>query len=205
MKKLFVLMMTLIMSFALVACGSASSGGSSDKQETKAASSAPAPAANGKKALVAYFSATGTTKAVATNLAAAIGADLYEIKPAQAYTSADLDWHDKNSRTTIEMKDESSRPAIEGKLASLSQYDVIYVGYPIWWAEAPHIIRTFLESYDLNGKTIVPFATSASSGFGKSGDNLAKFAKGAKVVQGERFRAGTSKEDMGKWAKGLNL
>ena len=123
------------------------------------------------KKLVAYFSCSGVTKSVAQTLADAIGADLYEITPAQPYTSADLNWMDKSSRSTLEMNDPDSRPAIAGKMENMADYDTVFVGFPIWWYVAPTIINTFLESYDFSGKTIVPFCTSGGSGAGKT-DNI---------------------------------
>lgn len=125
-----------------------------------------------KKTLVAYFSATGTTKSVAENLAKATSADLFEIVPEQLYTSADLDWTNKQSRSTIEMNDKQSRPAIKNKVQGWESYDVIYIGFPIWWYTAPTIINTFLEQYDLTGKTIIPFATSGGSSIGKATKDL---------------------------------
>ena len=116
------------------------------------------------KTLVAYFSATGTTEAVAKELAEVAGATLYEIKPEMKYTAADLDWRDKNSRSTIEMKDKSSRPAIVKDLADADNYDVIYIGFPVWWYTAPTIINTFIETYGFEGKTVIFFATSGGSG-----------------------------------------
>ncbi len=116
-----------------------------------------------KKALVAYFSATGTTESVAKQIAEAAKADIYEIKPTVKYSSADLDWHDKNSRSSVEMNDKKSRPEMDGNVSNISQYDTIYIGFPIWWYVAPHIINTFIESNDLSGKTIIPFATSGGS------------------------------------------
>ena len=120
------------------------------------------------KKLVAYFSATGTTRKTAAALAEAIGADIFEIVPKIPYTKADLDWTDSSSRSTVEMKDSSSRPSIAVKCGNISDYDVIFVGFPIWWYVAPTIINAFLESYDLAGKTIVPFATSGGSGMGRT-------------------------------------
>ena len=120
------------------------------------------------KVLVAYFSASGVTKGVAERVAAAAGADLYEIRPAVPYTEADLDWKDKNSRSSVEMADPNSRPAIEGSLPDLSGYNTLFLGFPIWWYVAPTIISTFLEGCDLSGKTIIPFATSGSSGMGRT-------------------------------------
>ena len=120
-----------------------------------------------KKILVAYFSASGVTAKAAWKLSEAIGADLHEIKPEVLYSSADLNWMDKKSRSSVEMNDPSSRPTIAEKLADMEKYDVVFVGFPIWWYVAPTIINTFLESYDLTGKTIIPFATSGGSGIGK--------------------------------------
>lgn len=114
--------------------------------------------------LVAYFSATGTTAGVAKTLASVTGGDLFEIVPAQKYTSADLNWNNKQSRSSVEMADPKSRPAVQSKKADMGDYDVIYLGYPIWWGKAPTIIHTFIESYDWKGKTLVPFATSGGSG-----------------------------------------
>ena len=120
------------------------------------------------KSLVAYFSASGVTAKAAEMLAKAADADLYEIKPEKPYSDADLDWTDKKSRSSIEMTDPSSRPAITGKISNMADYNVVYVGFPIWWYVAPTIINTFLESYDFAGKTIIPFATSGGSGLGKT-------------------------------------
>ncbi len=120
------------------------------------------------KKLVAYFSASGVTKKAAEKLAELAGADLFEIKPAVPYTRADLDWTDKNSRSTVEMNDPASRPEIAEKCENMDEYDTVFVGFPIWWYVAPTIIDTFLESYDFSGKTVIPFATSGGSGMGKT-------------------------------------
>ena len=152
------------------------------------------------KALVAYFSASGVTKKLSENLAEAIGADVFEIVPEQLYTDADLDWQDQNSRSSVEMKDRSCRPAIASKVEDMAQYDVVFVGFPVWWYREPSIIDTFVEGYDFGGKTIVPFATSGSSGIGDSGKNLAQIAKGAKVEEGKRFPAGASADELKAWA-----
>ena len=124
------------------------------------------------KVLVAYFSASGVTKGVAQQLAEVAGADLHEIKPEQPYTDADLDWRDKESRSSVEMKDKNSRPAITDKLENMADYDVIFVGFPIWWYTCPTIINTFMEAYDFKGKTVVPFATSGGSTIEKSCEDL---------------------------------
>lgn len=137
---------------------------------------------NNKK-LVAYFSATGTTMEAATRLAQAAGADLYEIVPEVRYTPADLNWNNKSSRSSVEMADKSSRPAIAGKVENMAQYDTIFVGFPIWWYVAPTIINTFLEQYDLEGKTIIPFFTSGGSGAGQTLKYLKPSAPGAHWVE----------------------
>lgn len=157
------------------------------------------------KVLVAYFSASGQTAKLAKTLAAATGGDLYEIVPEQPYTSADLDWMDPKSRSTIEMKDKSFRPAVSGSVENMEQYDTIYVGFPIWWYVAPTIINTFLEQYDLSGKTIVPFATSGSSGMGNTNAELKPSCPGAVLVEGKRFSANASVADLEAWIKILGL
>jgi len=153
-----------------------------------------------KKVLVAYFSASGTTAKVADRLSKATGADLFEIKPAQPYTSADLDWTDKKSRSSVEMADKSSRPAIANKVADMNKYDIVFVGFPIWWYREPSIIDTFMESYDFSGKQVVPFATSGGSGMGDSGSIMQKLAPKAKVDSGKRFSSGVSEADLKAWA-----
>lgn len=157
------------------------------------------------KKLVAYFSTAGVTAGVAKKLAEALGADLFEIKPEVPYTAADLDWTDKKSRSTIEMKDLSSRPAIASKVADMSVYDEVFVGFPIWWYIAPTIINTFLESYDLTGKTVIPFATSGGSGMGKTNEALAPSCKGAKLIDGMRFPANVSEKELAGWAESIDV
>ena len=152
------------------------------------------------KTLVAYFSASGTTAKVAKKMAEAIGADLFEIKPETPYSGADLNWQNKNSRSSVEMNDRSSRPAIAVKVADMPQYDVVFVGFPVWWYREPSIIDTFMESYDFAGKTVIPFATSGGSGLGDSAVNMQKLAKGAKVVNGKRFSGSASAEELKAWA-----
>ena len=152
------------------------------------------------KTLVAYFSASGTTAKVAKKMAEAIGADLFEIKPETPYSGADLNWQNKNSRSSVEMNDRSSRPAIAVKVADMPQYDVVFVGFPVWWYREPSIIDTFMESYDFAGKTVIPFATSGGSGLGDSAANMQKLAKGAKVVNGKRFSGSASAAELKAWA-----
>ncbi len=153
--------------------------------------------------LVAYFSASGVTARVAEKLSEAIGADLYAIEPEVPYTKADLDWMDKKSRSTIEMNNPASRPAITGKRDNMNDYDTVFVGFPIWWYVAPTIINTFLESYDLTDKTIIPFATSGGSDMGKTNEKLLPSCKGAKLLNGKVFKASVSGADLAKWAEGL--
>ena len=151
--------------------------------------------------LVAYFSASGITGQVAKNLASAINADLYEITPAKKYTSSDLNWNDKNSRTSIEMRDKSSRPELADKSAPINEHDIIFLGFPIWWYVAPTIINTFLESYDFTGKKIILFATSGGSGFGQAVEGLKPSAPGAKIIEGKLFNKSVSPEELKKWAE----
>lgn len=153
--------------------------------------------------LVAYFSASGVTAKVAEKLSKAIGAELYAIEPETPYTKADLDWTDKKSRSTIEMNDPASRPAIAGKLGNMADYDTVFVGFPIWWYVAPTIINTFLEGYDLTGKTIIPFATSGGSDMGKTNEKLLPSCKGARLLNGKVFKASVSSADLAKWAETL--
>lgn len=146
------------------------------------------------KILVAYFSASGVTAKTAKALAQAAGADLFEIKPVVPYTEADLDWTNTRSRSTLEMKNTSSRPAISEKVANMADYDTVFVGFPIWWYVAPTIINTFLESYDLAGKTIVPFATSGSSGMGRTNAALAVSCPQSKLLDGRVLNRASAKE-----------
>ncbi len=148
------------------------------------------------KKLVAYFSASGVTAKVANALAEALGATLYEIKPEIPYTAADLDWMNKQSRSSVEMSDKSSRPAIKDKLDNMADYDVIYLGFPIWWYVAPTIINTFLESYDMSGKTIILFATSGGSGFGKTVEALKCSCPNFNIMEGKIVKASSMMEDI---------
>lgn len=153
--------------------------------------------------LVAYFSASGVTARVAETLSDAIGADLYAIEPEIPYTKADLDWMDKQSRSTLEMNDPTSRPAIAGKRDNMDDYDTIYVGFPIWWYVAPTIINTFLESYDLAGKTIIPFATSGGSGMGKTNEKLMPSCPNSKLLEGKVFKPSVCKAELVTWESEL--
>ena len=158
------------------------------------------------KKLVTYFSASGVTAKLAAVLAEAAGADLHEIKPEIPYTKADLDWMDKKSRSTIEMKDPASRPAITDKLVNLDEYDVVFVGFPIWWYQAPTIINTFLESYDFSGKTIVLYATSGGSGMGDTMKKLqGSCAENVTWVEGKVLNGKPSKAELAAWVESLKL
>jgi flavodoxin len=157
------------------------------------------------KVLVAYFSATNNTRPLAEYVADAAGADLYEITPAVPYTSADLNYNDSSTRATVEQNDASARPAISGSVENMADYDVVFIGYPIWWGQAPRIISTFLESYDLSGKTIIPFCTSGSSGIGSSATNLHSLAPNANWLAGQRFSSGTSRDTMVNWVNSMEL
>ncbi len=158
------------------------------------------------KKLVAYFSASGVTENVARKLAQAAGADLYEIKPEVPYTEADLDWRNKNSRSSVEMQDKKFRPALADKNAGIDNYDVIFVGFPVWWYVAPTIINTFLESYDFSGKTIVLFATSGSSGFGKTVEELKCSVSDTTVIkEGKVLNGNQTVEAIKEWVDELNL
>lgn len=163
------------------------------------------PESETSKVLVAYFSATNTTKGVAQRISDALNADLYEITPAVPYTSADLNYHDDNSRSTIEMNDPNSRPEISGSVSNMEQYDIVFIGYPIWWAEAPRILNTFVESYSFSGKTVVPFCTSGGSGVGSSARNLERLANGGQWLSGTRLNGSASKTDIVRWINGLGL
>lgn len=153
------------------------------------------------KVLVAYFSASGVTAKMAKKLADGTGADLFEIKPETPYTSADLDWQNKQSRSSVEMNDRNCRPAIAEKKDNMADYDVVFVGFPVWWYREPSIIDTFMEQYDFSGKTVVPFATSGMSPIGDLGKNMQELAKGAKVVEGKRFGNSTSADELKAWAQ----
>lgn len=156
--------------------------------------------------LVAYFSASGVTAKVADMLADAVGADIYEIRPEVPYTKADLNWMDKKSRSTIEMNDKASRPAIADKDAKIDQYDTIFVGFPIWWYRAPSIINTFLESYDFSGKKIILFATSGSSGFGKTAEELkVSVPASCEIIEGKLLNGKQTIPSIREWTEALNL
>lgn len=218
--KASALVLMAVMLFALTACGAKTDNSSqsqteqqssaatekqssaSSNEQSSASDKAADTSSNSGKTLVVYFSATGTTKGVAEKIAAATNADTYEILAAQTYTEADLNWNDKNSRTTKEQNDKSVRPEIGSDKVNLDGYSTIFIGYPIWWGEEPRIMDTFVESYDFSGKTMIPFCTSGGSEIGSSGTNLADNAKSGNWLEGERL---SSSSDIEGWVKGLKL
>ena len=181
MKKV-IMMLVALLTMSLSAC--------SQKKENKEM----------KKVLVAYFSASGVTKGVAQQLAEVTGGTLHEIKPAQPYTDADLDWRNKQSRSSVEMQDKSSRPAITDKLKNMQDYDIIYVGFPIWWYTCPTIINTFMEAYDFKGKTVIPFATSGGSSIKKACKDLKAAYPDVNWKEGKLLNRAT-KKDLEDWVK----
>ena len=196
MLKHSTLIIELVLAALLPLCGFAMENASSETGKGSTIMN------NTTKSLVVCFSATGNTKGVAQRLASAIGAEFVEIVPSKPYTAADLDWRDKKSRSSVEMADRKSRPAIATAVPSLADYATVFIGFPIWWYREPSIIDTFVESNAeaLGGKTIVPFATSGSSGMGDSSANLQVLAPKAKVVEGRRFSTSADAETLRKWA-----
>ena len=194
MKKILVFVITAL--FA-IACNTKPT-----PQVTRENEQQPMPTLRTQKALVAYFSATGTTQKVAENLAQALQADIYEIKPAVPYTAADLNWRDKTSRSSVEMSKEDSRPEMAENDISVQAYDVIYLGFPIWWGTAPRIVKTFLEKHDFSNKTIVLFATSGSSGMGNTAEDLKpSVATLAHIKTGNVLNGNPSVEELKYWAE----
>lgn len=195
MKKIL-MMMAAVLALTLAACGNKAAKNQSAETEGNADS------VKNSKVLVAYFSASGVTAGVAKQLAEVTGGELYQIQPEQPYTDADLDWRDKQSRSTLEMQDKTSRPAIINKLDSISQYDVIYVGFPIWWGTAPTIVNTFMESYDFSGKTVVLFATSGGSGIEQADKDFSEAYPNVNWKEGKLLNS-PSRQDLEEWVKGL--
>ena len=214
--KLSALLLALVFVLSLAACG-ASSGGettSATQQATTPATGSDAQqdekAADNKGVLVVYFSATGTTKGVAQQIAAAANADLYEIAAAQPYTSDDLNWNNSDSRTTKEQNDPTVRPSIGSDKISLDKYSTIFIGYPVWWYTIPMVLETFFDKYDLSGKTIVPFNTHAGSRDGGTYKTIQEREPNAKVLEGLAIAGSDAGADSAKasvieWIKGLNL
>jgi len=192
MKKILFIM-AAVLAIGLAACSQGNKG-KENKENTENMDT--------KKTLVAYFSASGVTKGVAQQLAEVTGADLHEIKPEQPYTEADLVWHNKQSRSSVEMQDKSSRPAITGKLENMADYEVIYVGFPIWWYTCPTIVNTFMEAYDFKGKTVIPFATSGGSNIDKACEDLKAAYPDVNWKEGKLLN-GITKKDLEDWVKAI--
>lgn len=228
MKKFAAFLLTLLMAISLVACAgnnesaetSSPDAASSVSEETfvpesetaqpgETEETEPVPETDteveGAKILVAYFSATNTTEGVAGHISNGLNAELYEIAPEEPYTDADLNYNDDNSRSTLEMNDSSARPAISGSVENMEQYDIVFIGYPIWWGDAPRIVSTFMESYDFSGKTIVPFCTSGGSGIGSSDSNLEQLTSGATWLEGRRLNGSDSQDTVMEWVNSLGL
>ncbi len=228
MKKIMALLTAVLLSAALTACGGAQAEAEPEEtvQETaaeetaKEAEPAAEPAASETAAepaeeassaeteaqpdvLVAYFSATGTTKGVAERIASVTGGDLYEIRPAEPYTDDDLNYNDRESRSTTEQNDKNARPEIGSEDISMESYDFVYLGFPIWWGEEPRILDTFVEKYSFEGITVIPFCTSGGSGIGRSGPNMEALAGGGTWLEGERFSGNVSEEELQSWIENL--
>ena len=208
MKTLLAILMVFTMAFIFPACGSSaeteesSKSGSVDADSTSKENTSDEAAAN-SDVLVAYFSATGTTKGVAEKIASITGGDLYEILPAEPYTEEDLNYNDSSSRSTKEQNDKSVRPEIGSEEISLEGYTTIYLGFPIWWGEEPRIMDTFAEKYNFEGITVIPFCTSGGSGIGRSGPNMEALAGSGTWLEGERFNGNVSEEELQSWIEGL--
>ncbi len=217
MKKLFAMVITMMLLFGMTACGGGS-GSESSEETTQVATESTAEttgeesgeetagdenAQSGSDTLVVYFSATGTTKGVAEKIAEITGADTYEIKAAKEYTEADLNWNDDNSRSTQEQNDPKARPEIGSDPVDLKSYKTIYIGFPIWWGEEPRIMDTFVESHDFDGITMIPFCTSGGSGIGNSGKNLEENAGSGTWLEGERLGSSASEDEISAWIDGL--
>ena len=212
--KISALLLAILLLFSLAACAGNTADPAATAQQGIATAQSPqvdptddtskkaTESAEGK-VLVVCFSATGTTKGVAEKIAKITNADLYEIKAAQAYTDADLNWHDSSSRTTKEQNDKTVRPEIASEKLSLDGYTTIFIGYPIWWGEEPRILDTFAESYDFDGITMIPFCTSGGSGIGRSGKNLEENANSGSWLEGARFGGSVSEAELQSWIESI--
>ena len=211
MKKFLAILLTLLLVLGLAACGGNDSEAAEDSSavtnDTATETPADEPEEESAEAeggvLVVYFSMTGTTRGIAEKIATITGADIYEIKAAQEYTSDDLNYNDSETRATVEQKDPTVRPEIGSDPVSLDGYTTVYIGYPIWWGEEPRIMDTFVESYNFDGKTVIPFCTSGSSSIGNSGKNLAANAGSGNWLDGQRFSGSTTEDELRGWIEGL--
>ena len=227
MKKIMLSVLAALCMLGFTACGSTDSSSSSSAETSAKTQSDPQQqeqpqdkiasrqaddqsentdtnAASGQNTIVVYFSATGTTKGVAERIASVTNADVFELIPAEPYSDADLDWNDRNSRTTIEMNDPNVRPAIANDTVDLDGYTTVYIGYPIWWGDAPRMMSTFVEAHSFDGKTVIPFCTSGSSPIGRSGENLASQAGSGNWLEGGRLDAGISESEIQDWINSMN-
>lgn len=211
MKKLTALLLSVVLVLSLAACGSANKPASSTTQpessSTAPAESEPETQPETGKTLVVYYSASGNTERVAKDIAEAAGADLFEIVPTEVYTSEDLNWTNSDSRVSREHDDESLRdvPLTTTEVPDWDSYDSVFIGYPIWWGIAAWPVDTFVKNNDFTGKTVIPFATSSSSGMGQSGSLLADMAGTGEWQEGQRFSSGVSSDDVQSWVNGLGL
>ena len=211
MKKLTALLLSVVLVLSLAACGSANKPASSTTQpessSTAPAESEPETQPETGKTLVVYYSASGNTERVAKDIAEAAGADLFEIVPTEVYTSDDLDWTNPDSRVSREHDDESLRdvPLTTTEVPDWDSYDTVFIGYPIWWGIAAWPVDTFVKNNDFTGKTVIPFATSSSSGMGQSGSLLTDMAGTGEWQEGQRFSSGVSSDDVQSWVNGLGL
>ena len=216
MKKLMVLLLSLVLVFGLAACGqsqnsndSASSEASSSENTTTASTedTSDQTEGTGGKTLVVYYSATGNTESVANTIAEETGGDLFELEPADPYTDADLDWTDDDSRVSQEYENEDQRDVelVSATVDNWDEYDTVFIGYPIWWGIAAWPVNEFVETNDFTDKTVIPFCTSSSSGLGESGELLEEMAGTGNWQEGERFSSGVSSDEVSTWISGLNL
>lgn len=194
MKKVISVLLTCAMMSAFTACGGDSVSKSGPEQQDTSKSGS-----TGGNSLVVYFSATGNTEAVAETLAETQGAEIYEITPEDPYTEEDLDYNNDSSRANAEQNDESSRPAISGTIDNIDDYDVIYVGFPIWWGNMPRIMYTFFDTYDFSGKTIAPFCTSGGSGISEAVSSIEELEPDAEITEGLRTSPSEAADDIAQW------
>ena len=203
-SKIIVLIFSSLLIFCLSACASENTSNNEANTTTQNTTNTQ-ETTNNNKILVAYFSCTGNTENVAKQIATVTNGDLYTIEPTQPYTDADLRYNDNTTRATKEQHDTTIRPAINKTLDNINQYDVIFIGYPIWWDQAPRVINTFLESYDFSGKTIIPFCTSGGSGIENSVNQLKSTYNNITILDGQRFNSNVSQDEVSTWINSLNI
>lgn len=204
MKRLFLVIISVLTALSLAACSGGNSSSSSENVTEAPPSSAVAD--SGNKTLVVYFSATGSTERAAEYIAKAVGGDLFELTPEEPYTAGDLNYNDKDSRVSKEHEDVSKRdvPLVKATPDNFQEYDTVYIGYPIWWGVAAWPVNSFVSGNDFSGKTVIPFCTSASSGLGNSAEELKQAAKTGNWLDGKRFSSGVSEDEITKWIKEIN-